>query len=119
MNGFGDPCESPLGQSSKSPETAVSCDTRKPGAASRRMIESYLCARDRFLKPGGKMFPNVGTICTLGARHTFSKLHADSAEQYGMRCSIRYSPFFRFASALGAAEQAAKLHHCSEDLSGD
>lgn len=27
------------------------------------MIESYLCARDRFLKPGGKMFPNAGTIC--------------------------------------------------------
>jgi len=28
-----------------------------------RMIESYLVARDRFLKPGGKMFPNVGTLC--------------------------------------------------------
>eukprot|EP00928_Gymnodinium_smaydae_P060716 TRINITY_DN4447_c1_g1_i2.p1 TRINITY_DN4447_c1_g1~~TRINITY_DN4447_c1_g1_i2.p1 ORF type:complete len:525 (+),score=105.51 TRINITY_DN4447_c1_g1_i2:1396-2970(+) len=28
-----------------------------------RMIESYLCARDRFLKPGGKMFPNVGHLC--------------------------------------------------------
>lgn len=28
-----------------------------------RMIESYLCARDRFLKPGGKMFPNVGDLC--------------------------------------------------------
>jgi len=28
-----------------------------------RMIESYLCARDRFLKPGGKMFPNVGNLC--------------------------------------------------------
>lgn len=27
-----------------------------------RMIESYLCARDRFLKPGGKMFPNVGNL---------------------------------------------------------
>ena len=30
-----------------------------------RMIESYLCARDRFLKPGGKMFPNAGTLCPL------------------------------------------------------
>eukprot|EP00441_Pelagodinium_beii_P040205 CAMPEP_0197632300 /NCGR_PEP_ID=MMETSP1338-20131121/9116_1 /TAXON_ID=43686 ORGANISM="Pelagodinium beii, Strain RCC1491" /NCGR_SAMPLE_ID=MMETSP1338 /ASSEMBLY_ACC=CAM_ASM_000754 /LENGTH=526 /DNA_ID=CAMNT_0043203859 /DNA_START=51 /DNA_END=1631 /DNA_ORIENTATION=+ len=28
-----------------------------------RMIESYLVARDRFLKPGGKMYPNAGTIC--------------------------------------------------------
>merc|ERR1719198_2318536 len=28
-----------------------------------RMIETYLCARDRFLKPGGKMFPNVGNLC--------------------------------------------------------
>lgn len=27
-----------------------------------RMIESYLCARDRFLKPGGKMYPNVGNL---------------------------------------------------------
>ncbi|CAK0837730.1 unnamed protein product [Prorocentrum cordatum] len=27
-----------------------------------RMIETYLCARDRFLKPGGKMFPNVGNL---------------------------------------------------------
>jgi len=27
-----------------------------------RMIESYICARDRFLKPGGKMFPNVGNL---------------------------------------------------------
>jgi histone-arginine methyltransferase CARM1 len=28
-----------------------------------RMIETYLCARDRFLKPGGTMFPNVGNLC--------------------------------------------------------
>jgi len=28
-----------------------------------RMIETYLVARDRFLKPGGKMFPNVGNLC--------------------------------------------------------
>jgi len=27
-----------------------------------RMIESYLVARDRFLKPGGKMFPNIGDL---------------------------------------------------------
>eukprot|EP00929_Paragymnodinium_shiwhaense_P024847 TRINITY_DN1517_c0_g1_i5.p1 TRINITY_DN1517_c0_g1~~TRINITY_DN1517_c0_g1_i5.p1 ORF type:complete len:547 (+),score=148.56 TRINITY_DN1517_c0_g1_i5:95-1735(+) len=28
-----------------------------------RMIESYLVARDRFLKPGGKMFPNIADLC--------------------------------------------------------
>ena len=33
-----------------------------------RMIESYLCARDRFLKPGGKMFPNAGTLCPLAGQ---------------------------------------------------
>ena len=27
-----------------------------------RMIETYLRARDRFLKPGGKMFPNAATL---------------------------------------------------------
>ena len=27
-----------------------------------RMIESYLVARDRFLKPGGAMVPSTGTI---------------------------------------------------------
>jgi type I protein arginine methyltransferase len=27
-----------------------------------RMIESYIAARDRFLKPGGMMFPTTGTI---------------------------------------------------------
>eukprot|EP00811_Abedinium_folium_P019147 NODE_2807_length_2141_cov_7.234359.p1 GENE.NODE_2807_length_2141_cov_7.234359~~NODE_2807_length_2141_cov_7.234359.p1 ORF type:complete len:520 (-),score=121.78 NODE_2807_length_2141_cov_7.234359:489-2048(-) len=28
-----------------------------------RMIETYLKARDRFLKPGGKMFPNAANLC--------------------------------------------------------
>lgn len=27
-----------------------------------RMIESYIFARDRFLKPGGAMVPSMGTI---------------------------------------------------------
>lgn len=27
------------------------------------MCESFLDARDRFLKPGGSMFPSSGTIC--------------------------------------------------------
>jgi len=28
-----------------------------------RMLESYIVARDRFLKPGGKMFPSEGSLC--------------------------------------------------------
>jgi len=40
-----------------------------------RMIESYLCARDRFLKPGGKMFPNAGTLCI--AAFTDTKLYQE------------------------------------------
>lgn len=27
-----------------------------------RMLESYIYARDAFLKPGGKMFPQLGRI---------------------------------------------------------
>lgn len=27
-----------------------------------RMLETYLYARDHFLKPGGKMFPQIGRI---------------------------------------------------------
>ncbi len=27
-----------------------------------RMLESYIFARDAFLKPGGKMFPQLGRI---------------------------------------------------------
>mmetsp|Transcript_2025 Transcript_2025/g.5829 ORF Transcript_2025/g.5829 Transcript_2025/m.5829 type:complete len:535 (-) Transcript_2025:157-1761(-) len=40
-----------------------------------RMIESYICARDRFLKPGGKMFPNVGTL--MIAPFSDAVLHAE------------------------------------------
>jgi len=46
-----------------------------------RMIESYLCARDRFLKPGGKMFPNVGTICI--APFSDSLLHWEQQNKNG------------------------------------
>jgi len=46
-----------------------------------RMIESYLVARDRFLKPGGKMFPNVGTLCIApfsDAMLHYEQLHKDA-----------------------------------------
>mmetsp|Transcript_53154 Transcript_53154/g.154706 ORF Transcript_53154/g.154706 Transcript_53154/m.154706 type:complete len:413 (-) Transcript_53154:44-1282(-) len=40
-----------------------------------RMIESYIFARDHFLKPGGKMFPSVGEIHL--APFSDSTMHAD------------------------------------------
>jgi len=44
---------------------------------SERMLESYIAARDMFLKPGGKMLPGDGTIyCAPSSLPTF---HADSA----------------------------------------
>lgn len=46
-----------------------------------RMIESYLCARDRFLKPGGKMFPNVGNLCI--APFSDAMLHWEQANKDG------------------------------------
>lgn len=46
-------------------EEKVDCLVSEPIGTflfNERMLESYLCARDRFLKPGGKMFPNVGDL---------------------------------------------------------
>jgi len=40
-----------------------------------RMLESYIVARDRWLKPGGKMFPSNSTI--FCSPFTDSELHAE------------------------------------------
>ena len=34
-----------------------------------RMLETYLYARNRFLKKGGRMFPVSKASCTLGLHH--------------------------------------------------
>lgn len=39
--------------------TALACCR---GQVHERMLESYVVARDRFLKPGGKMLPTLGEI---------------------------------------------------------
>lgn len=41
-----------------------------------RMLESYIIARDRFLKPGGKMFPTLGRCATF-ATFAYSATFAD------------------------------------------
>lgn len=46
-----------------------------------RMIESYLVARDRYLKPGGKMFPNAGDLCI--APFSDSMLHWEQQNKNG------------------------------------
>lgn len=40
-----------------------------------RMLESYIVARDRFLKPGGFMFPSAGSIVL--APYTDFTLHKE------------------------------------------
>ena len=34
-----------------------------------RMCETFLEARDRFLRPGGAIFPRTGTMCFLSLIH--------------------------------------------------
>lgn len=46
-----------------------------------RMIETYLVARDRFLKPGGKMFPNIGNLCV--APFSDAMLHWEQSNKNG------------------------------------
>lgn len=42
-----------------------------------RMLESYIKARDRFLKPGGKMLPTIGEI--IVSPITDEALHQEQA----------------------------------------
>mmetsp|Transcript_39558 Transcript_39558/g.101136 ORF Transcript_39558/g.101136 Transcript_39558/m.101136 type:complete len:360 (+) Transcript_39558:375-1454(+) len=64
-----------------------------------RMLESYLYARDHFLKPGGKMFPAVGRIHL--AAFSDAVLHAELANKglfwtcdnfYGVNLTPVYEP---------------------------
>lgn len=75
------------------------------------MLESYLYARDHFLKPGGKMFPAVGRIHL--AAFSDAVLHAELANKglfwtcdnfYGVNLTPVYEPaagsFFNQVSVL-------------------
>lgn len=44
-----------------------------------RMLETYIYARDRFLKPGGKMFPQLGRI--HAAAFTDALLYGEVAQK--------------------------------------
>lgn len=44
-----------------------------------RMLECYVCARKRFLKPGGKMFPTIGTM--MMAPFTDNSIYQEQMEK--------------------------------------
>jgi len=74
-----------------------------------RMIESYLCARDRFLKPGGKMFPNVGNLCI--APFSDAMLHWEQANKDGF---WKNSSFY--GVDLNAAVDRCKKEHFRQPI---
>ena len=52
-----------------------------------RMLESYIYARDHFLKPGGKMFP-VGASCLLACLPLPPSLPSLRPEQVQHTCFV-------------------------------
>mmetsp|Transcript_55036 Transcript_55036/g.117456 ORF Transcript_55036/g.117456 Transcript_55036/m.117456 type:complete len:542 (-) Transcript_55036:185-1810(-) len=74
-----------------------------------RMIESYLCARDRFLKPGGKMFPNVGLLYI--APFSDPILHWEQTNKDG----FWKNPNF-YGLDLQAAMQRSKKEHMKQPV---
>jgi len=71
-----------------------------------RMIETYLCARDRFLKPGGKMFPNVGNLCVAPFSDTM--LHWEQQNKNGFWKNTSF-----YGINLNAAlKRCTKEHFC-------
>jgi histone-arginine methyltransferase CARM1 len=68
-----------------------------------RMIETYLCARDRFLKPGGKMFPNIGDLCIAPFSDTM--LHWEQQNKNG---------FWKNTSFYGV-DLTAALKRCTKE----
>lgn len=74
-----------------------------------RMIESYLCARDRFLKPGGKMFPNAGTLCV--APFSDSLLHWEQANKNGFWKNTNF-----YGIDLSAAVQRCAKEHFRQPI---
>lgn len=71
-----------------------------------RMIETYLVARDRFLKPGGKMFPNSGTLCVA----PFSDMTLHWEQQN--KCSFWKNSSFYGLDLNAAAKRCTKEHFC-------
>jgi len=71
-----------------------------------RMIETYLCARDRFLKPGGKMFPNVGNLCI--APFSDPMLHWEQQNKNGF---WKNSSFYG-VDLTAALKRCTKEHFC-------
>ncbi|CAJ1435240.1 unnamed protein product [Effrenium voratum] len=74
-----------------------------------RMIESYLCARDRFLKPGGKMYPNAGTLCI--APFSDSMLHWEQQNKNGFWKNTNF-----YGIDLTAAVQRCTKEHFKQPI---
>lgn len=49
-----------------------------------RMLESYIAARERFMKPGGKMFPGFSTIyvCPFSDNSLYQEQVHSNVEQF-------------------------------------
>jgi len=71
-----------------------------------RMIETYLCARDRFLKPGGKMFPNIGDLCIAPFSDTM--LHWEQQNKNGFWKNTS----FYGVDLTAALKRCTKEHFC-------
>lgn len=71
-----------------------------------RMIETYLCARDRFLKPGGMMFPNIGDLCI--APFSDSMLHWEQQNKNGFWKNTS----FYGVDLTAALKRCTKEHFC-------
>mmetsp|Transcript_1170 Transcript_1170/g.3380 ORF Transcript_1170/g.3380 Transcript_1170/m.3380 type:complete len:601 (-) Transcript_1170:179-1981(-) len=74
-----------------------------------RMIETYLCARDRFLKPGGKMFPNVGHLCI--APFSDALLHWEQQNKNGFWKNTSF-----YGLDLSAAVQRCTKEHFRQPI---
>lgn len=76
-----------------------------------RMLESYITARERFLKPGGRMFPTRGDI--IAAPFTDAALHAEQSTKVAFWENTSF-----FGMDLSALRPAAARDHFAQPVVG-
>ena len=74
-----------------------------------RMLESYIVGRDRFMKPGGNMFPSIGTIYVCP--FTDAALHAEQLS----KVDFWKTPSF-YGVDLSCLEGAAMHNHFAQPV---